>query len=164
MSAFFVLTSPPAFAVQSSFQDEIANLKSPNVGTRVKAAKALGLSGRPEAIPALTEAMRDPELKVRKQAAFSLRGFNSPDAIDGLLIGLRDEEKGIRNEAMLALLEIYVGAGNADLGGPLAFFLGPRYRTPTLKGLIPVEPEVVNGFEQRLQDEEPSLRQRAAYC
>ncbi|MGH9392253.1 MAG: HEAT repeat domain-containing protein, partial [Vicinamibacteria bacterium] len=84
-----IIVSSPAIAVQSSFQDEIANLKSPNVATRVKAAKALGQSKRPEAIPALTESMRDPELKVRKQTVFSLRGFNSSDAIDGLLIGLR---------------------------------------------------------------------------
>jgi len=161
VSAIFL--SSPAIAVQSSFQDEIANLKSPNAATRVKAAKALGQSKRPEAIPALTEAMRDPELKVRKQTVFSLRGFNSTDAIVGLLVGLGDEEKGIRNEAMVALLEIYVGAGNAELGGPLSFFLGPRYKTPKLNGLIPLSSEVVTSLEARLQDEEPMLRRRAAY-
>jgi HEAT repeat protein len=158
-----IILSSPAIAVQSSFQDEIANLKSPNAATRVKAAKALGQSKRPEAIPALTEAMRDPELKVRKQTVFSLRGFNSTDAIDGLLVGLRDEEKGIRNEAMVAFLEIYVGAGNAELGGPLSFFLGPRYKTPKLNGLIPLSSEVVAALEASLQDEEPALRRRAAY-
>jgi HEAT repeat protein len=158
-----IILSSPAAALQSSFQDEIANLKSPNVKTRVKAAKALGQAKRPEAIPALTEAMRDPELKVRKQTVVSLRGFNSTDTIEGLFIGLGDEDKGIRNEAMLALLEIYVGAGNADLGGPLSFFLGPRSKTPKLNGLIPVSSEVVSAFEARLQDEEPELRRRAAY-
>jgi HEAT repeat protein len=161
VSAIVALSST-AFA-QDSFQDEIANLKSPNVGTRVKAARALGQSKRPEAIPALTEAMRDPELKVRKETVMSLRGFTSTDAVDGLLVGLRDEEKGIRNEAMIGLLEIYVGAGNADLGGPLAFFLGPKYKTPLLNGLIPVSSDVVTGFEARLQDDEPALRCRAAY-
>jgi HEAT repeat protein len=150
-------------AAQSSFQDEIANLKSPNVGTRVKAARALGETGRPEAIPALTEAMRDPELKVRKQTTASLRRFNSTECIEGLLVGLRDEDKNIRNESMIALLEIFVGAGNADLGGAISFFLGPRYPTPPLNGLIPVSPEVVGALELRLQDEEPVLRRRAAY-
>jgi HEAT repeat protein len=158
-----IMFSSPAASAQSSFQDEIANLKSPNVSTRVKAAKALGESKRPEGIPALTEAMRDPELKVRKQTVVSLRGFNSTDAIDGLLLGLRDEDKHVRNEAMIALLEIYVGAGNADLGGPLTFFIGPRYKTPKLNGLIPVTSEVVTALEARLQDEEPDLRRRAAY-
>lgn len=163
VSAIILLISSPVPAVQSSFQDELANLKSPNVDTRVKASKALGQSKRPEAIPALTEAMRDPELKVRKQTVLSLRGFNSTDAIEGLLIGLRDDEKGIRNEAMIALLEIYVGAGNADLGGALSFLLGPRYKTPKLNGLIPVSSEAVTALEARLQDEEPVLRRRAAY-
>src|SRR3972149_7449451 len=158
-----IILSSPAIAAKSSFQDEIANLESPNAAPRVKAAKALGQSKRPEAIPALTEAMRDPELKVRKQTVFSLRGFNSTDAIDGLLVGLGDEEKGIRNEAMVALLEIYVGAGNAELGGALSFFLGPRYKTPKLNGLIPLSSEVVTPLEARLQDEEPMLRRRAAY-
>jgi hypothetical protein len=64
---------------------------------------------------------------------------------------------------MIALLEIYVGAGNADLGGPLTFFIGPRYKTPKLNGLIPVSADVVTGLEARLQDEEPELRRRAAY-
>jgi HEAT repeat protein len=161
---FFVAgASHEATAFQGSFQDEIANLRSPNVGTRASAARALGQSGRPEAIPALTEAMRDPELKVRKQTVMSLRRFNSSEAVDGLLIGLKDDDGGIRDEAMVALLEIYVGTGNADLGGPLAFLLGPRYRTPPLNGLIPVEPRVVNGLELRLQDEQPSLRRRAAF-
>jgi HEAT repeat protein len=155
--------SSGVLAFQSSFQDEVANLKSPNVSTRVKAAKALGESKRLEAIPALTEAMRDPELKVRRVTVASLRGFNSTDAIDGLLVGLRDDDKMIRNEAMVALLEIYVGAGNADLGGPLSFFLGPRYKTPVLNGLIPVSPDVVTGLEARVSDEEPALRRRAAY-
>jgi HEAT repeat protein len=162
---FFVVAGAPreATALQSSFQDEIANLRSPNVGTRASAAKALGQSGRPEAIPALTEAMRDPELKVRKQTVESLRRFNSSEAVDGLLVGLQDDDKGIRDDAMQALLEIYVGTGNADMGGPLAFILGPRYKTPPLNGLIPVDARVVNGLELRLQDEEPSLRRRAAF-
>ncbi|HEY7817144.1 MAG TPA: hypothetical protein VIG29_02920, partial [Vicinamibacteria bacterium] len=43
--------SSGVLAFQSSFQDEVANLKSPNVSTRVKAAKALGESKRLEAIP-----------------------------------------------------------------------------------------------------------------
>ncbi|HXV62874.1 MAG TPA: HEAT repeat domain-containing protein [Vicinamibacteria bacterium] len=148
---------------QSSFHDEVANLRSPNVGTRVKAAKALGKSGRPEAIPALTEAMRDPEAKVRKVTVEVLRGFNSTEAIDGLLVGLRDEEKSIREEAMVGLLEIYVGAGNASLGGALSFLIGPRSQTPRLEGLLAVDPRVVTAFEASLQDGESGLRRRAAY-
>jgi HEAT repeat protein len=152
----------PALA-QTTFQDEIANLRSPNTGTRVKAAQVLGKSGRPEAIPALTEATRDPELKVRKTVVAALRSFNSSETVDGLLVALRDDDKNIRNDAMVALLEIYVGAGNADMGGSFDWIIGSRKRTPVLKGLVPVDSRVVEGLESRLQDEEPDLRQRAAY-
>lgn len=159
----FLLVSTLAAEAQNSFRDEIANLRSPNVKTRVKAAKALGRSGRPEAIPALTEAMRDPEKKVREATAGALRRFNSAETIDGLLMGLRDEEKGIREESLVALLEIYVGAGNADLGGALGWLFGRGKSVPKLEGLVPVEPQVVTALGQRLQDEDPGLRRRAAY-
>jgi hypothetical protein len=39
VSAIILSISSPVPAVQSSFQDELANLKSPNVDTRVKAAE-----------------------------------------------------------------------------------------------------------------------------
>ena len=160
--AVFALV-PALVVAQSSFQDEIANLRSPNTGTRVNAAKALGKSGRPEAIPALTEATRDPELKVRKVVVKALRSFTSSETVDGMLVSLRDDDKDIRNEAMFALLEIYVGAGNAEMSGSFDWILGSGKRTPVLKGLVPVDSRVVSGFEVRMQDEEPNLRQRAAY-
>ena len=61
-----VLIAAASFAGAQAFQDELANLRSPNTKTRVKAAKALGKSQRPEAISPLIEAMRDPEVRVRK--------------------------------------------------------------------------------------------------
>lgn len=155
--------APAAATAQSSFQDEIANLRSPNVDTRVDAAKALGKSGRPEAIPALTEAMRDPELKVRREAVKALRKFTSSEAVDGFLIGLQDEDKAVRRDALVALLEVYVGAGNAEMEGPFSWITGGPERTPGLKGLIPIEPRVVDAVSNRLQDEEPAIRRRAAY-
>ena len=154
---------PLPLAAQDTFQDEIANLRSPNVGTRVKAAKALGKSGRLEGIPALTQAMRDPELKVRRATVEALRAFTSSETIDGLLIGLKDEDRRVRREALTAALEIYVGAGNAGMGSSLSWILGDQKRTPELKGLIPTDLRVVNAVELRLQDEEPNLRRQAAY-
>lgn len=152
----------PLANAQSSFQDEIANLRSPNVGTRVNAAKALGKSGRPEAIPALTQAMRDPELKVRRATTSALRSFTSTETVDGLLIGLQDEDKRVRRDALIAMLEVYVGAGNAESNGSLSWITGDRERTPELKGLIPYDPRVAEAVTARLQDEEPAIRRRAA--
>jgi len=154
----------PLASSQGSFQDEIANLRSPNVGTREDAAKALGKSGRLEAIPALTQAMRDPELKVRRAAVKSLRLYTSSETIDGLLTGLQDEDKSIRDEAMIALLEVYVGAGNAELNSSsFSWIMGDRKRTPGLKGLVPIDPRVNDGVALRLQDEESGIRRRAAH-
>ena len=165
--AIGILTLAPVAAApaaaQSSFQDEIANLRSPNVGTRVKAAKALGKSGRPEAIPALTQAMRDPEVKVRRETVRSLRSFTSSEAVDGFLSGLQDEDKSVRREALIAVLEVYVGAGNAEIENALSWITGDRKRTPGLKGLIPSDPRVADAVTARLQDEEPAIRRRAAY-
>ncbi len=158
-----LLSLAPVTAAQSSFQDEIANLRSPNVGTRVKAARALGRSGRPEAIPALTQAMRDPEVKVRRQTMSALRSFTSSEAVDGFLIGLQDEDKGIRRDALIASLELYVGAGNAEIENSLSWITGDRKRTPGLKGLIPYDPRIADAVTARLQDEEPAIRRRAAY-
>ncbi len=156
--------SPSQAQAQGSFQDEIANLRSPNTGTRVKAAKALGKSGRLEAIPALTQSMRDPEVKVRRASVDALRAYTSSEAVDGLLVGLLDGDKSIRREALTSLLEVYAGAGNAELGGSsLSWITGGRKRTPGLNGLVPVDPRVVDGVAGRLQDEESSLRRRAAY-
>lgn len=158
-----LLSLAPVTAAQSSFQDEIANLRSPNVGTRVKAARALGKSGRPEAIPALTQAMRDPEVKVRRQTMSALRSFTSSEAVDAFLIGLQDEDKGIRRDALIAALEVYVGAGNAEIENSMSWITGDRKRTPGLKGLIPYDPRVADAVTARLQDEEPVIRRRAAY-
>ena len=48
-------------AMQERVQDDLADLRSPNAGTRANAAKNLARSARPETIGPLTEAMRDPE-------------------------------------------------------------------------------------------------------
>ena len=133
------------------------------MGTRVKAAKALGKSGRPEAIPALTKAMRDPEVKVRRKAVSSLRSFTSSEAVDGFLIGLQDEDKVVRRDALTAVLEVYVGAGNAEIESSFSWIIGDRKRTPGLKGLIPFDPRVADAVTARLQDEEPAIRRRATY-
>lgn len=148
------------------FEDQVANLRSPNVGTRVKAAEQLGKSGRKEAIAPLTEAVRDPEAKVREKAVEALRQFKDAEAVDGLLVGLEDEEKNIRQEALWGLLEIYVDPGSR---GPLNVFLklfteGRESSTPHLEPFMTVDPRVVHGFEARLQDSEAAIRRNAAFA
>ena len=105
---FIGVDASESAAFQGGFQDELANLRSPNTGTRAKAAKALGRSARPEAITPLNEAMRDPEAKVRKEVAKSLRVYRNPATLDGLLMGLRDEDQTVRSESLSGVVEVYV--------------------------------------------------------
>jgi HEAT repeat protein len=149
-------------AGQDSFQDQLANIQSPNAKTRVKAAEALGRSGRREAIQPLVEAVRDPEAGVRKAAVEALRRFKEPETLDGLLLGLEDEEKDIREEALDGVIEIHVETPErGTLGRFLGVFSadpqpeeGEMYRRP--------EPRVVEGLAGRLGDEEEPLRRKAA--
>ncbi len=153
-----------SIALQGGFQDELANLRSPNTGTREKAAKSLGRSARPEAITPLNEAMRDPEAKVRREVAKSLRVYRNPATLDGLLMGLRDEDRNVRTESLLGVVEVYV---DPDDRRPMERFLGAfseRQPRPPAEPVIPVEERVVLGLEARLQDEESSIRRQAAWA
>ena len=152
---------------RSILEDEIANLKSPNVGTRVSAAKALGRSGRTEAIPPLTEATRDPEVGVRRATASALRSFQSREALDGLLVCIRDEDRRVRQDCLGAIIEVYVGPGNAQPSkrGILGLGLVKRFN-PTEGSFLAfssVEPRVTQALEVVLQDPETALRRQAAY-
>ena len=165
LMAFVGVGASESIAFQGGFQNELANLRSPNTGTRAKAAKALGRSARPEAITPLNEAMRDPEAKVRREVAKSLRVYRNPATLDGLLMGLRDEDRNVRTESLLGVVEIYV---DPDDRRPLERFLGAfserQPRRPPAEPVIPVEERVALGLEATLQDEESSIRRQAAWA
>jgi len=158
--AVAVLTATASLAVAQTFQDELANLQSPNVKTRVKAAKALGASQRPEAVQPLVDAVRDPEVKVRKAIVQALRSLRSIATVDGLLAGLTDEEKDIRSSSMDGVIELYV---SAEKYGPIIGVFKGGSRPSTPDPVTPPETKVVRAVEARLRDEEPSIRQRAVY-
>ncbi len=164
------LSSNSVAKVQDVVSEEVANLKSPSVDIRIDAAKSLSKSNSPEATAALVGAMADPEEKVRRIAVKALREYGSIDTLQGLLVGLRDTEKSIRYESLIALLEIYVGSGNADLrgtfiGGALNWlpFIGGEEKQLEFNSRIPVDAPTVKGVSDRLQDEEASIRRQAAY-
>ena len=155
-----VLLATASVAGAQTFQDELANLQSPNVKTRVKAAKALGDSQRPEAVQPLVDAVRDPEVKVRKSIIEALRSFRSIDTVDGLLVGLIDEEKDIRSASMDGIIELYV---SAEKYGPIIGVFKGGTRPSTPDPVTPPDVKVIQAVEARLRDEEPSIRQRAVY-
>ena len=148
---------------QVSFQDELANLQSPNARTRAKAAKALGRSERREAIQPLIGTMRDPEVKVRKAVVEALRRFKEVEILDGLLIGLEDDEKAIRGDALDGILGIHM---ESTKRGSFNRFLGVfSAEQKPREGNVYLQPDsrVIEALEARLQDEEPTLRRKAAF-
>ncbi len=151
-------------AMQERVQDDLADLRSPNAGTRANAAKNLARTAPPEAIGPLTEAMRDPEVKVRREVVKALRAQLNPAAIDGLLVALRDEDPNVRNDALGGLVDIYI---HPDQRRPMNRFLAvfkDQQPRPAVRPVRPVEEKVVLGLEARLQDDEASLRRQAAFA
>src|SRR5688500_16433348 len=105
-----VLAAVPAgaaAAAKPSFEDLVANLKSPNAGTRQEAAAALGKSRRREAVTPLAALIRDPEVRVRLEVVRALRALRDVSGVPALLASLGDGDRGVREEAIGTLVEIY---------------------------------------------------------
>ena len=109
--------------------DWVAALKSSDPLERRLAAHALGEIGRParEAVPALTEALRDPVSFVRVWAAAALARIEpeNPDAISALVAGTRDQIYFVRS-----LAAWHLGR------------LGPRH--PGIEAAVPELRELLN--------------------
>ena len=115
-------------ASRPSFDDLVANLKSPNAGTRREAAAALGKSRRREAVTPLAALVRDPEAKVRLEVVRALRELRDLSAMPALVTSLGDGEPQIREEAIGTLVEIYSERERAGAGGQLPERLLRRVR------------------------------------
>jgi len=86
-----------------------ALLNSPNVDTRVRAARDIGQSGDASQIPALTATLADPSVKVRKEVVIALARIHAPKSIDGLIPATKDPESDVRVLAVNALVYYYTG-------------------------------------------------------
>src|SRR5206468_1104321 len=123
-------------ATRLSFEDLLANLKSPNAKTRQEAAEALGKSRRrerasavgrfldlfsdefdrssiaphavvdPSVIQGLTRALRDEDKDIREEAALALGILNGTAALRELTAALQDPEPGVRGAAATAIGKI----------------------------------------------------------
>jgi HEAT repeat protein len=76
---------------------------------------ALGEIGSPEAVPTLTELLKDPDPSLRQSTAFALGqiGPGSKEAIPSLLEALKDKNDEVRTGAIMALKQIKVDAKTA---------------------------------------------------
>src|SRR5512133_1026349 len=75
---------------EDSFDDLVANLKSPTAATRQSAAAALGKSRRREAVAPLSALVRDPESRVRLEVVNALRALRDLSAVPAVVTSLQD--------------------------------------------------------------------------
>jgi HEAT repeat protein len=159
-----LLLVPPLLpaAAKPSFEDLVANLKSPNAKTRQEAAAALGKSRRREAITPLAALVRDPEAKVRLEVVRALRELRDLSAVPALVTSVGDGDPKVREEAISSLVETYTERERAR---PLERFLdlfSDEYDRATVAPYTPVDPSVYRALSAALRDEEKAVRETAA--
>ncbi|HKZ33306.1 MAG TPA: HEAT repeat domain-containing protein, partial [Vicinamibacteria bacterium] len=101
---------------QETFDDLVANLKSPTARTRQEAAAKLGESRRREAVSPVSALVRDPEQRVRLEVVRALCNLRDLSGIPALVTALQDGDATVRDESILALVEIYT---ERDRTGPV---------------------------------------------
>lgn len=149
-------------ASKPSFDDLVANLKSPNAKTREAAAVALAKSGRRDAVAPLAALVRDPEPKVRLEVARALGQLKDPTAAAALVTSLGDGDPQIREEAIGGLVGIYA---ERERVGPVDRFL--KLFSDEIDGAGSglygkVAPPVYQGLARALRDEDQGIREAAA--
>jgi HEAT repeat protein len=154
----------PLAAGRLSFEDHLANLKSPNAKTRQESAAALGKSRRREAIAPLAALVHDPEAKVRMEVVRALNGLRDASAVPALLTSLTDGDPKIREEALGGLVELY---SERERTTPVTRFLdafSDEYDRASVPPYTSVDPQVFGALAEALHDAEADIREQAAYA
>ena len=157
-----VLAVGPLAAAQQSFEDQIANLKSPTMKTRQAAVRALGESRRQEAVAPLSALVRDPEPKVRLEVVLALTSLRDLSGVPALITSLQDGDPKVREQAISGLVEIYA---EQQRTGAVARFLqtfSDEFKEPFVPPYTMVDPAVFQGLVGTLRDEETRLRAESA--
>jgi HEAT repeat protein len=89
----------PTAGAEESFEDLVANLKSPTARTRQAAAQELGKSRRREAVAPLSALVRDPEVRVRLEVVKALRNLRDLSAVPALVTSLRTGSASARKRS-----------------------------------------------------------------
>jgi HEAT repeat protein len=151
-------------APEDTFEDLVANLKSPTARTRQSAAASLGKSRRREAVAPLSALVRDPEPRVRLEVVNALRELRDVSAIPALVTSLQDGDPKVREEALASIVEIY---SERDRSGPIDRFLqtfSDEYDRASVPPYTAVDPAVFRGLAGVLRDEQKGIRAEAAYA
>lgn len=151
-------------AAEDSFEDLLANLKSPTARTRQAAVAALAKSRRREAVAPLSALVRDPEPKVRLEVVEALRQLRDVSAIPALVTSLQDGDPKVREEAVATIVEIY---SERERGGTIDRFLqafSDEYERSSVAPYTAVDATVFRGLAGTLRDEQKDIRAESAYA
>ncbi|MGE0454200.1 MAG: HEAT repeat domain-containing protein [Vicinamibacteria bacterium] len=160
--AVLLAALPAAAAGRLSFEDLIANLKSPNAKTRQEAAVELGKSRRREAVAPLAALVRDPEEKVRLEVVRALRELRDLSAVPALVTSLADGDPRIREESIGTLVELYAERQRETPVGRFLDMFSDEFDRASVPAYSTVDPSVLSGLTSTLKDESASLREAAA--
>jgi HEAT repeat protein len=161
-AVLLALAAPATAAGRLSFDDLIANLKSPNAKTRQEAASALGKSRRREAVTPLAALVRDPDGRVRMDVVRALRELRDPAAVPALVTSLSDGEARVRAEAIQALIEVYTERDRPSAVERFLDLFEDDFDPAALPLYVKVEPSVVQALAATLRDEDADIRRAAA--
>lgn len=153
--------APPA-AGRLSFEDLVANLKSPNAKTRQESAAALGKSRRREAIAPLAALVHDPEPKVRMEVVRALNALRDTSAVSALVTSMGDGDPKIREEAIGALVELYSERERTTAVSRFLDAFSDEYDRASVPPFTAVDPAVFAALGEALRDPEPGIRGQAA--
>jgi HEAT repeat protein len=101
-------TTPANAPVSNPLIEELK--KSPNAGTRAKAARELGKAQDVSALPALAEALSDPSEKVRREVVLALAQFHQQEALGALIKATQDWNEEVCVLAVESLVGYYTGS------------------------------------------------------
>ena len=98
--------SGPAKPVSGS---DVEDLRNPQPKIRARAAREIGQTGDPSAVPALIAALNDSSVKVRKQVVVALASIRVKQSLQGLIQATSDSDSEVRWLAVKGIEGYYTG-------------------------------------------------------
>jgi HEAT repeat protein len=137
-------TSAPAAAPRASYDQVVAQLKSPDAASRRDSLRALGATAYPEAIAPISQLLTDPLDDIQLETIYTLLSFYHVERPEVL-----DRRKGLTVRPTSRL----------TAASQRIYELGPY-------GLIPqpVPVELTNGLAQSMFDQNPKVRLESVYA
>ena len=163
LAILLAVAVPGAIAApRLTFEDLLANLKSPNAKTRQEAAAELGKSRRREAVSGLSALVRDPDPKVRLSVVRALRELREPSAIPALVTSTEDEDANIREEAISSLVDLYIDTDKSKGIERFIEVFSDEYDRTMVPPQTRIDPAIVRAITLGLRDDDKGIREQSA--